>query len=385
MIPWEPYKRGDYRVASQLYKTIPNKVFINKILTKLQRLDDGGFGKRDDLNNNELSIITPTFDNIKYIKETINSILTSTKKYKIEILVGIDNCEPTLNYIRQEYFGKNVKFYFFNEKNGPYIIRNTLVTLTNSPLLLFFDSDDIMKEGMIDELMEKIKHNDFVKPMYSEFKDKPNPSITKTSTFGEGQFIIRKELFLQMNGFEPWLVAADSDFMKRLYKNNKKFQYTNNVVFYKRVHPNSLTQHKETNFTSLVRHEYFKKIQTKKDFGPLSKLHTANYTILSSGFDYNSIISNQSLTPIKDNRELLNQILSQGKRVNQVIDYNKINEVLSKEVIPEEPKTQPKPNLPKDRNEILQLKKDSIIATNRKMIPTKPNRRNDLPNIFGKK
>ena len=277
----------------------------------------------DIIKKKELSIIIPTYDNTKYLVETINSIIYTNLNKNFEVLIGIDNCEKTLEFIRQQNFDPKVKFYFFDKKNGPYIVRNTLVTLSNSPLLLFFDSDDIMKEGMIDELMEKIKHNDFVKPMYSEFKDKPNPSITKTSTFGEGQFIIRKELFLQMNGFEPWLVAADSDFMKRLYKNNKKFQYTNNVVFYKRVHPNSLTQHKETNFTSIVRHEYFKKIQTKKDFGPLSKLHTTNYTLITPSLDFNSLIPNSLFFPKKNNKELLNQILSQGKRVEQIIEINK--------------------------------------------------------------
>lgn len=87
----------------------------------------------------------------------------------------------------------------------------------------------------------------------------------------------------------------------------------------------------------------------------------------------------------KNNNELLNSILSQTKREKPIIDYDKINEVLNKKTNIESPKVETKQNKPNERKEIIQLKKDSIIATNRKLLPSKPNRRNDLPNIFSKK
>lgn len=45
---WEPFKRGDYRIAKKLTETIPKKVYFNKIITKLQRDIEDGFGRRDD-------------------------------------------------------------------------------------------------------------------------------------------------------------------------------------------------------------------------------------------------------------------------------------------------------------------------------------------------
>lgn len=41
-ITWEPYKRGDYRVSSQLYKEIKKVKFIDKILTKTQNGQHSG-------------------------------------------------------------------------------------------------------------------------------------------------------------------------------------------------------------------------------------------------------------------------------------------------------------------------------------------------------
>ena len=46
---WQPYSYGDFRVAHKLYNTIPNKIFIRQILTKVNRKKAGGHGKRDDL------------------------------------------------------------------------------------------------------------------------------------------------------------------------------------------------------------------------------------------------------------------------------------------------------------------------------------------------
>ncbi len=48
-VSWEGYKRGDYRVAKKLYETIPNKIYLNKILTKINRKVANGFGRRDDI------------------------------------------------------------------------------------------------------------------------------------------------------------------------------------------------------------------------------------------------------------------------------------------------------------------------------------------------
>ena len=46
---WDGWKGGDYAVATKLYMAIPNKIYIDKVLTGLQRTTGmGGFGNRDD-------------------------------------------------------------------------------------------------------------------------------------------------------------------------------------------------------------------------------------------------------------------------------------------------------------------------------------------------
>ncbi len=51
---WDGWKGGDYAVASKLYRVVPNKIYVNLVLTGLQRQDGwGGFGKPKDKKVNE--------------------------------------------------------------------------------------------------------------------------------------------------------------------------------------------------------------------------------------------------------------------------------------------------------------------------------------------
>jgi hypothetical protein len=84
-IDWEPFKRGDYRVAKKLYGKIPKKIYINKPLTKLQRQVEDGFGRRDDKFTIE-EIITD-FNKIEIVEDKVHPIKST-----------IEKTEKTINY-----------------------------------------------------------------------------------------------------------------------------------------------------------------------------------------------------------------------------------------------------------------------------------------------
>jgi len=52
---WEPYKRGDYRIAIKLYNEVNNKKYIDKILTKTQNGNNSG--NRADLKQKHIPVI----------------------------------------------------------------------------------------------------------------------------------------------------------------------------------------------------------------------------------------------------------------------------------------------------------------------------------------
>lgn len=60
---WDSWKGADFVVATKLFNAIPNKVYINKVLTGLQRTTGtGGFGKRDDKNTVSIKNLNAPFE-----------------------------------------------------------------------------------------------------------------------------------------------------------------------------------------------------------------------------------------------------------------------------------------------------------------------------------
>lgn len=320
-----------------------------------------------------LSVIIPTFNNTNYIDECINSILESSKNSTVELLIGIDGCEKTLNHVKNKTYPDFVKFYYFNSNNGPYDIKNSLVQKSNSDNLLFFDSDDIMTSTTIDEVINNFKNYNIIRLKYNEIKDgktfdKPN--------FGEGVFAIKKSLFLSMNGFEPWKVAADSDFMGRIYKKRPKIYHTKNIAFYRRLHSQSLTKRSDTGMSSQLRASYVKISKNKKGDGNPDKLHTRDFVIV----DVNTIVVD------KKNNEYYNHRKSQLDKVLNSVP----RKVVDKQITKKDPVTsdrletlfQNKPELvrtiktnkPQDRQELIN-KKNNTNNTIKELFPSKPNRR----------
>jgi glycosyltransferase involved in cell wall biosynthesis len=329
----------------------------------------------------ELSVIIPTFNNVEYIDECINSIMESSKKFSVEILVGIDGCQKTLNYVIQKKYLEFIRFYYFNSNNGPYDIKNTLSKIANSDKLVFFDSDDIMGDTTINEILNNLNNYDLIKLKY---QNSDNGKIDIKSKFGEGVFAIKKSLFLNMNGFEPWFVAADSDFMARFYKNNNKIYYTKNISFIRRLHSESLTHRKDTGMSSSLRGNYFKISKNKKGDGNPDKLHTRDFVLV----DVNTIVADTKNYDYyyQQRKSKLDKVLNPAPRkvVNQPI--KKKDPVINDrtDLLYTNPKPLArtiKPNKPDNRQELINLKNNTNKSVNKQLFSTKPERRTGINHI----
>jgi len=363
------------------------KNFIKSIPHLKTIYDDS---KNNDLNQtkivnklydlNTISVIIPTYNNIEYLDESLNSIINSGKNYNIEILVGIDGCQKTLDYVKQKTYPEFVNFYYFNSNNGPYDIKNTLTKISNSEKIIFFDSDDIMTDTTIDEVVVNLVRYDLVRLKYKEIRD--NKTSDKTN-FHEGAIGINKNIFLSMNGFEPWMCAADSDFLGRLYKRKPRIYHTKNLSMYYRRHNTSLTLKKETGMASPLRATYAKTSKNKKGNGNPDKLHTRDFVIV----DINTIVIDTRNNEYYNNRKSkLDKVLNPAPRkvVNQPI--KKKDPVINDrtDLLYTNPKPLArtiKPNKPDNRQELINLKNNTNKSVNKQLFSTKPERRTGINHI----
>lgn len=360
------------------------KSFIKSIPQLKTIYDDS---KNNDLNQtkivnkiydlNTISIIIPTYNNIEYLDESINSIINSGKKYNIEILVGIDGCQKTLDYVKQKTYPEFVKFYYFNSNNGPYDIKNTLTKISNSEKIIFFDSDDIMTDSTITEVINNLGGYDLVRLKYKEIR---NNKTSEKTNFHEGAIGINKNLFLSMNGFEPWMCAADSDFLGRLYKRKPRIYHTKNLSMYYRRHDTSLTMKKETGMASSLRGSYAKMSKNKKGDGNPDRLYIRDFVFV----DINTIVVDTKNHEFYNHRKSqLDKVLNPAPRKVVSQSTKKKDPVINDrtDLLYTNPKPITrtiKPNKPDNRQELINLKNNTNKSIHKQLFNIKPERRTGI-------
>lgn len=190
-----------------------------------------------------LSVIIPAYKATKYIDECLASIKGA------EILVGVDSCQETLDHLK----GRDIKLFYFTENVGPYVIKNTLVDQASNEHILFFDSDDVLVEGVIERIDERLAEIDYVKLNYINFYNKPT---TAGQMMNDAVIAIKRSVFNSLNGFSPWRCAADTEFSYRLQHNNLKYKVLDGLAYHRRLHGENLTMRKETGHRSPLREKY---------------------------------------------------------------------------------------------------------------------------------
>ena len=201
---------------------------------------------------NGVSIIVTAFKAKNFIKETLDSISNQTyfiNNSNYEILIGVDGCEETLNYlytIMDNY--SNLRIFMMENNYGTYITTNTMMSIAKYDNLIRFDSDDIMLPNLIEITMKEMEKGniDKVKFLMENFGD------SNLIRYAAGQFLIKHWVIDYFGGFMPWICEADAEF----YVRTEKFIVVKNVpiiLMMRRIHENNLTINKNTNSASFVR------------------------------------------------------------------------------------------------------------------------------------
>lgn len=196
-----------------------------------------------------ISIIIPAYKATRYIDECLASI-----KGDCEILIGVDGCDETYNHIKHL---ENV--YYFPKNVGPYIIRNTLSDIAKGDVIVFFDSDDIMVDGLLNIINKNIQNVDYIPLNYINFQGKIKPS---GHIMNDAVIAIKKNVLNQLNGFYPWRCGADTEFAHRLEHNKFKKGKLEDVSYYRRLHGENLTMRKDLGHGSSIRNQYCNIINT---------------------------------------------------------------------------------------------------------------------------
>jgi glycosyltransferase involved in cell wall biosynthesis len=122
-----------------------------------------------------VSIITPCYNSIKYIDQTIKSVLIQT--YQNWEMIVVDDCSTDGSYEKVlEYAVKDsrIKAYRMEKNGGAALARNKAIEYSNGNYLAFLDSDDLWYPEKIEKQLKFMIENesDFCFTEYEHIDDK---------------------------------------------------------------------------------------------------------------------------------------------------------------------------------------------------------------------
>lgn len=107
--------------------------------------------------NSLVSVIIPTYNREKYIKEAIESVLNQTYKY-VEVIIiddgSTDNTKKIIDEINKR--NNNIIKYYYQENSGVARARNYGIEVSTGDYIAFLDSDDFWDLDKLQKQMNKI-------------------------------------------------------------------------------------------------------------------------------------------------------------------------------------------------------------------------------------
>lgn len=111
------------------------------------------------MNTVTVTVIIPVYNAEKYLVECIDSVIGQTYK-KLQIILVDDGSNDSCGQICDQYQKQDSRIEVIHQKNsGVSSARNTGLNHASGDYVTFIDCDDIIKEGMIEILVEEATKN----------------------------------------------------------------------------------------------------------------------------------------------------------------------------------------------------------------------------------
>jgi glycosyltransferase involved in cell wall biosynthesis len=220
-----------------------------------------------------ISILIPAYKATETISKTINSILTQKIHTPYEILIGVDGCIETLNYLKDNYFNNSKIRLFFSTRNvGSYKIKNSLFKQiqNENSVIMTFDSDDYFStlddiQNMYNFYTNKniIYPNKYIYVFnFLDVRLKSdgqliNSGVIKPNIYG-GTTMMTYSIFKELGGYHQFRLSQDEDLLIRARERGKIVYGSKELpYFYRLLRSDSLTIAGPTKIGSKYRNRIF--------------------------------------------------------------------------------------------------------------------------------
>ena len=174
------------------------------------------------------TIIITTYNNEKYISKCLDSIINQTLKNFNVIIIDDGSTDSTKEIIKSYLKNEYIKYYY-KKNTGVADSRNFGIKKVKTPYFLFVDSDDYIKNDLIEKI-NKYENYDLLS--FKALKVSPKGNIIQKLEKTDFHFTNGKEyLYSLMKNrklyffLTPWGYVYNTEFW-----NKNKFKYSKNYV-----------------------------------------------------------------------------------------------------------------------------------------------------------
>ena len=218
-----------------------------------------------------ISVMMPTYNNAKYIKQAIESIYAQNYD-NIEIIVVDDGSTDNTKEIVKQY--KDIKYFYIEHKGIPFA-RNVALENTEGEYIAFLDSDDYWLPNKLNTQMQYFKDHpdcEIVFTKYENFFENEDVKKKNRAIFekiSEDKFthylpssLVKKKLFEKYGNFdEIFQTGEDTEFVTRIKENKVNIEHFINDVFYRRrLHGKNITLIKNPKYSKFLMDLFRKKV-----------------------------------------------------------------------------------------------------------------------------
>ncbi|MED4583099.1 glycosyltransferase family 2 protein [Brevibacillus choshinensis] len=107
-----------------------------------------------------VSVITPTYNAARFIRETIDSVKRQTYPYWELILVDDGSKDETVALIQEEMRDSRIRLIVMPKNGGAAVARNTGISAAGGRYLAFLDSDDLWLPEKLEKQVSYMQRND---------------------------------------------------------------------------------------------------------------------------------------------------------------------------------------------------------------------------------
>ncbi len=213
-----------------------------------------------------VTVIIPTFNRRAWIGECLDSVLGQT--YRNTEIIVVDDCstDGTVEWLRSEEKYSSVIVHEQEKNGGASVARNTAIAMAKGELIVFIDSDDMLKPEHIETAVEHFEQHAELglfccdstmidaggsiildgKTWHQTLSDAKNVEVktgfrSLADVFAYSNcfpgFTLRREVFAELGGFDqPIFPADDYDLALRVAASRFKVYYLHKPLCLRREH-----------------------------------------------------------------------------------------------------------------------------------------------------